>query len=250
MVSQLIDLVRHKTMLVVLDSCEHVITAVAALAEQVLADAPGVRILVTSREPLRAGGERVLRLPPPDVPPVSTGLSASDALAYSSVQLFIARAQACVEDFQLSDDDAPVVVDICRKLGGMALAIELAAARLDAFGIGQLAVLLDDPFRILNQGRRTAQLRHRSLDAVLDWSYEFRPETERALLRLISKFPGAFTLEQAVALADDDNADIIDGIANLIAKSLISADIGGATVHYRLLDTTRAYAQRKLLEIG
>jgi predicted ATPase len=169
-------------------------------------------------------------------------------IAYPSVQLFIERAAACLDGFQLSDADAPIVVDICRKLGGMPLAIELAAARVDAFGIRQLAVLLDDRFRILNQGRRTAQPRHRSLDAALDWSYEFLPETERVLLRRLSVFTNAFTLDAAIALAGGDNTDMIDGIANLVAKSLISADVGGAVVHYRLLDTTRAYMQRKLIE--
>jgi predicted ATPase/DNA-binding winged helix-turn-helix (wHTH) protein len=244
----LVDLLRHKKMLVVLDSCEHVVAAAAALAEQILARAPGIHVLATSREPLRADGERVHRLLPLEIPPDRAGLSASEAIIYSSVQLFVERAAASVDGFQLSDDEAPIVVDICRKLGGMPLAIELAAARMDAFGIKQLAVLLDDRFRILNQGRRTAQPRHRSLDAALDWSYEFLPETERVVLRRLSIFANVFTLDAAVALAGDDNADMVDGIANLVAKSLISADVGGPVVHYRLLDTTRAYAQRKLIE--
>jgi predicted ATPase len=248
-VSRLTDLLRHKTMLLVLDSCEHVVDAAATMAEQLLSGAPGVRILATSREPLRADGERVHRLSPLEIPPDPAGLSACAAIAYSSVQLFVERAAACVDGFQLSDADASIVIDICHKLGGMPLAIELAAARVDAFGLGQLAVLLDDRFRILNQGRRTAQPRHRSLDAALDWSYEFLPEAERALLRRLSVFTNAFTLMDAVAaLAGGDSTDMMDGIANLVAKSLISADAGGAVVQYRLLDTTRAYAQRKLIE--
>jgi predicted ATPase/DNA-binding winged helix-turn-helix (wHTH) protein len=247
-VSQLIDLLRHKTMLVVLDSCEHVVAAAAGLAEQMLAGVPGLRILATSREPLRADGERVYRLSPLEIPPDRTELSALDATAYSSVQLFIECAAASIDGLQLSDADILVVADICRKLGGMPLAIELAAARMDAFGIRQLAVLLDDRLGILNHGRRTAQPRHRSLDAALDWSYEFLPESERALLRRLSIFAGAFTLDTAVALAGDDDRDMIDGIANLVAKSLISADVRGSVVHYRLLNTTRAYARRKLSE--
>ena len=247
-VSQLIGLLQHKAMLLVLDSCEHVVAGAAALAEQLLAGVPGLRILATSREPLRADGERVHRLSPLEVPPDQTGLSVPDAMAYSSVQLFIERAAASVDGFQLSDADVPIVITICRKLGGVPLAIELAAARVDAFGIKQLAVLLDDRFRILNQGRRTAQPRHRSLDATLDWSYEFLPQTERALLRRLSVFANAFTLDAAVAQAGDDNMDIVDSIANLVAKSLISADVGGPVVYYRLLDTTRAYAEQKLIE--
>jgi predicted ATPase/DNA-binding winged helix-turn-helix (wHTH) protein len=247
-IPRLIDLLRYKKMLVVLDSCEHVVAQAAALAEQILAGAPGIHILATSREPLRAEGERVHRLPPLEIPTDPTGLSASDALAYSSVQLFVERAAASVDGFQIGNEEAPIVAEICRKLGGVALAIELAAARVDAFGVRQLAVLLDDRFRILNQGRRTAQPRHRSLDAALDWSYEFLPETERVILQQLSIFANAFTLDAAVAVVGDDNADIVDGIANLVAKSLISADVGGAVVHYRLLDMTRAYAQRKLSE--
>lgn len=247
-VSRLIDLLRHKKMLVVLDSCEHVVAAAAALAEQLLAGVPDIHILATSREPLRADGERVHRLSPLEIPPDPTGLSASEAISYSSVQLFVERAAASVDGFQLGDDEAPIVADICRKLGGVALAIELAAARIDAFGIRQLAVLLDDRLRILNQGRRTAQPRHRSLDAALDWSYEFLPETERVVLRRLSILPNAFTLDAAIAVAGYDNTDIVDSIGNLVAKSLISADLGGAVVYYRLLDTTRAYAQRKRIE--
>jgi predicted ATPase len=185
-----------------------------------------------------------------EVPSDPTGLSASEAIAYPSVQLFVERTAASVDGFQLGDDEAPIVADICCKLGGVPLAIELAAARVDAFGIMQLAVLLDDRFRILNQGRRTAPPRHRSLDAALDWSYEFLPEAERIVLRRLSIFANAFTLDAAVALAGTDNTEMVDGIANLVAKSLISADVGGAVVHYRLLNTTRAYAQRKLIESG
>jgi predicted ATPase len=247
-VAQLIDLLRHKKILLVLDSCEHVVAAAATLAEQLLAGVPGVCILATSREPLRADGERVHRLPPLAFPSDPTGLSVSDVMAYASVQLFVERAAARVDGFHLSAGDAPVVADICRKLGGMPLAIELAAARVDAFGICQLAALLDDRFRILNQGRRTAQPRHRSLDAALDWSYEFLPETERLLLLRLSAFANAFSLDAALALAGDDMADIVDGIANLVAKSLISADVGGGIVQYRLLDMTRAYVQRKRAE--
>jgi predicted ATPase/DNA-binding winged helix-turn-helix (wHTH) protein len=249
-VSRLLDFVRVKRMLVVLDNCEHVVEAAAFLAEQLLGGAPGVHVLATSREPLRAEGERVHRLPPLDSPANPSSITAADALAFPAVRLFVERAAAILDGFELSDADAPIVADICRKLGGIALAIELAAARVDAFGVGQLSVLLDDRFHILRRGRRTAQPRHQSLTAALDWSYAFLPEGERVILRRLSIFAGAFTLESAIAVAGDDGMEVLDAVANLVAKSLVSADVSEPTVQYRLLETTRAYAMQKLIEAG
>lgn len=249
-IPQLADFLRDKRMLIVLDSCEHVVEAAAVLAEQLLAGAPGVHILTTSREPLRAEGERVHRLSPLESPAASVDLTAVEALAFPAVRLFVERAAAIMDGFELNDEDAPIVADICRKLSGIALAIELAAARVDAFGIRQLSVLLDDRFRILKQGKRTAQPRHQSLAAALDWSYEFLPEVERIVLRRLSVFAGTFTLSSAIAVAGDADTDAVEAVANLVAKSLISADVGGAVVQYRLLDTTRAYAVQKLIETG
>jgi predicted ATPase/DNA-binding winged helix-turn-helix (wHTH) protein len=246
--SQLVDFLSDKRMLIVLDSCEHVIDAAASLAEQLVAGTAGVHILATSREPLRAEGERVHRLQPLDVPADPSDLTAAEALAYPAVQLFVERAAAVRDGFELRDADAPIVSAICLKLGGIALAIELAAARVDAFGIHQLKLLLDDRFRILNQGRRTAQPRHQSLAAALDWSYEFLPETEGAVLCRLSVFVGAFTLDAAIAVAGDDDINVVEALAELVAKSLVSADVGGMIVWYRLLDTTRAYALEKLVE--
>lgn len=245
---QLIDSLRNRQVLIVLDSCEHVVEAAASLAEQLLGGAPGVHILATSREPLRAEGERVHRLSPLESPAASANLTAAEALAFPAIRLFVERVAAIMDGFELGDADAPIVADICRKLGGIALAIELAAARVDAFGVGQLAVLLDDRFRILKQGRRTAQPRHQSLTATLDWSYEFLPEVERIVLRRLSVFTGAFALESAIAVAGDDDSDVIEAVANLVSKSLISADVGGSVVQYRLLDTTRVYAMQKLID--
>jgi predicted ATPase/DNA-binding winged helix-turn-helix (wHTH) protein len=246
----LVDFLRDRRMLIVLDNCEHVIDAAAAMAQQLLGGAPGVHVLATSREPLRARGERVHRLLPLEIPPDPSGLTASEAGAYASVQLFVERAAAIVDSFELSDTDAPVVADICRKLGGIALAIELAAARVDAFGVQQLSALLDDRFRILNQGTRTVQPRHRSLVATFDWSYGYLPENERAVLRRLAVFAGIFTLESAVAVAADSKTDVVEGVAHLVAKSLISFDVGGPVARYRLLDTTRAYAMQKLTDSG
>jgi predicted ATPase len=164
--------------------------------------------------------------------------------------LFVERASAIVDGFELSDADAPILSDICRKLGGIALAIELAAARVDAFGIRQLSTLLDDRFRILKRGKRTAQPRHQSLEAALDWSYEFLPEAERAVLRRLSLFAGAFTLASAIAVVENADTDVVEGIANLVAKSLVSADVRNEMVQYRLPDTTRVYAMQKLIGSG
>jgi predicted ATPase len=246
----LITYLRDKHMLLVLDSCEHVIEVAAALAEQILGGAPTTHILATSREPLRAKGERVHRLLSLEFPSNSPGLKASEALAFPSVQLFVERAAANLDGFELNDTDAPVVADICRKLEGIPLAIELAATRVDVFGVRQLSLLLDDRIRLLKYGRRTALPRHRSLTAALDWSYEFLSEEERVLLRRLSVFSSVFTLDSARAVAADANFDVVEGVANLVAKSLVSADIMGAIVQYRLLDTTRAYAKQKLIESG
>jgi predicted ATPase/DNA-binding winged helix-turn-helix (wHTH) protein len=246
----LVAFLHDKQMLIVLDCCEHVIEAAASLAEQVFEGAPDVYILATSREPLQANGERVHRLSPLELPPGSSELTASEALAFPSVQLFVERAAANLDGFELTDADAPVVADICRKLEGMPLAIELAATRVDAFGVRQLSVLLNDRIRLLKYGTRTALPRHRTLSATLDWSYEFLPEDERALLRRLSVFSCFITLESAAAVAADASFDVVEGVANLVAKSLVFADVGKVVVYYRLLDTTRAYAMQKLTESG
>lgn len=185
---------RNKRMLIVLDSCEHFTEAGASLAEQIIGCGPGVHILATSREPLRARGERIYRLLPLACPPPGPAeLTARDALSFPAVQLFVERAASSRDGFELTDTDAPVVANICRKLDGMALAIELAATRMDSFGLRDLSALLEDRFRLLNQGRRTTLPRHRTLTAALDWSYEFLPENERAILRGLSVFAGTFS---------------------------------------------------------
>ena len=249
----LVNFLKDKQMLLVLDSCEHVIEAAAALAEEVISGAPGVHILATSRERLRAGGERVQRLAPLGLPPDSATLTASTALTFPAVQLFVERAAASLDGFELSDADAPAVANICRSLDGIALAIELAAGRVDAFGIRDLAAHLNDRLRLLTRGRRTALPRHQTLSATLDWSYEFLPEPDRALLRRLAVFAGSFTLEAARAVAagvEIAESEVVDCVANLVAKSLVAADVGGATARYRLLETTRAYALAKLTESG
>jgi predicted ATPase len=242
---------RDKTALIVLDSCEHVIDATAALAEAVLRAAPAVSILTTSREPLRAEGESLHRLAALELPADSVNLAASDALHYSAVQLFNERAMAAVDGFVLADADVPAVLEICRRLDGIPLALELAAARVDVFGVYDLAAHLDDRFRLLTSGRRTALPRHQTLGAALDWSYQLLREEEQAVLHRLSVFVGNFALEAAVAVAADPApSEIVDHVANLVSKSLVAADPRGEVAQYRPLDTTRLYAFEKLKSSG
>jgi predicted ATPase/DNA-binding winged helix-turn-helix (wHTH) protein len=250
-VPALMSFLANKRMLIVLDSCEHVVEAAAALAEQLLKSCAELRILGTSREPLRAPGEHVVRLAPLSLPVESEDITAADAVAYSAIQLFIERASASHDTFDLSDINAPVVADICKRLDGNALAIELAAGRVDAFGLRGVAEALDDRFRLLRSQRRTALRRHRTLGATLDWSYDLLSEGERTLLRRLSVLAGLFSLDaaRAVGAGDDiESAEVSHLVAELVAKSLVAADITGDVASYRLLDTTRAYALAKLAQ--
>jgi predicted ATPase/DNA-binding winged helix-turn-helix (wHTH) protein len=241
---------RDKTALLVLDSCEHVIGAAAALAEMLLRAAPGVSILTTSREPLRAEGETLHRLAALELP-AEPIIFAAEALRYSAVQLFSERATAAMDQFVIADPDVPAVVEICRRLDGIPLALELAAARVGAFGVRDLAAHLDDRFRLLTVGRRTALPRHQTLGAALDWSYQLLQEEQRKVLRRLGVFAGEFPLAAAIAVAGDPGAsDILDCIADLVGKSLVAADARGEVAQYRLLDTTRLYALEKLKSSG
>ncbi len=249
----LIGFLKEKNVLIVLDSCEQVIEAAATLAENIFNGAKRAHILATSREALRAEGERVHRLSALSFPTDTQNLKAADALGFPSVQLFVERAAASLGSFEFGDADAPFVADICRKLDGIALAIEIAASRVDTFGISGLAARLNDRFQLLMQGRRTALPRHRTLSATLDWSHAQLPETEQLVLRRLATFVGTFTMEAASAvLADVDMsaAETVDAVANLVAKSLVSADVDGAIPLYRLFDVTRTYALAKLEESG
>lgn len=249
--AELLALLRTRTCLLVLDNCEHLIESVAPLAEALHHAAPGLHLLATSREPLRAAGEWVHRLPPLAVPPEGAEPDAAEAMTFSAVRLFVERATASLDSFALTDAEAPVVGEICRRLDGNPLAIELAAARVDFFGVRGLAARLDDRLSPLSQGRRTALPRHQTLRATLDWSHQLLPVAEQVILRRLAVLRGRFTLEAALAIADAGADDaVMEGIANLVAKSLIVADASGEAVHYRLLETSRAYAAEKLAESG
>ena len=249
----LIRFLRDRRMLLILDSCEHVVDSAAALAEHIFEEAPHVHILATSREALRVEGEHVHRLEPLGSPPEGIALTAAQMMAFPAAQLFVERAAAAGHRFELTDADAPVVAEICRKLDGIALAIELAAGRVGGHGVRETAALLDNRFRLLWRGRRTALPRHQTLSATLDWSYDLLSDPERAVLRRLAVFVGFFTLEaaQAVAAADAvEAAQVVEALGRLVAKSLVSASAGTAATRYRLLDTTRAYALGKLMESG
>ncbi len=248
MLAALGGFLRDREMLLVFDSCEHIIESAAASIDRILTDAPGIRILATSREPLRVKGERVRRLPGLATPSETRDLKAETALAFPAVQLFVDRATDRLESFNFGDADAPIVAEICRKLDGLALAIELAATRIDAFGIAELLKQLDDRFRLL-QGHRGSIERHRTLTATIDWSYDLLSDSERTIMRRLAIFAGLFSLDSACTVAADthiDRALVIDGIASLVAKSLLAAEVQDMEVEYRMLDTTRSYALEKL----
>jgi predicted ATPase len=251
--AELTTFLRNKHFLLVLDSCERFVEAAAVLAEKLLKGTLDLHVLATSREPLRAEGEAIYRLSPLAAPSTSDRLSAEEALTFPAVELFVERAASNIGTFELIDEDAPVVADICRQLDGIALATELAAGRVSTLGVKGVATYLRDRFRLLTRGKRTALPRHQTLEATLDWSYEALVPRERTTLRRLSVFPGNFALEAASAVvADDDIAagEVFDVVDELVSKSLVSADIGGTERAYRLLDTTRAYAAKKLIESG
>ncbi len=241
-----------RRLLLVLDTCEHVIGAAAALVEAVLRAGRDVRLLATSREPLRAEGEWVYPVPPLAVP-AEVAEDADDLLRYGGVRLFVERARAAEPHFALDRLVAGTIATICRRLDGIPLAIELAAARSAMLGVDQVAARLDDRFHILTGGRRTALPRQQTLRATVDWSYELLAESERVILRRLAIFAGAFSLEAAGAVAashDLTAPQVIDGLFSLVTKSLVAAEVEDVRNRYRLLDTTRAYALEKLDESG
>jgi predicted ATPase/DNA-binding winged helix-turn-helix (wHTH) protein len=245
----LVAALRDNRMLLLLDNCEHVIEAVASLAEAVLSGARGVSILATSREPLGVSGEWEYRLAPLSSPQPSSGLTAAEAAAFPAVQLFVERVTAIVEDFALTDANAPLVIEICRKLDGLPLAIEFAAPGVEVLGIEGLAARLDDNLPLLGMRRRAAMLRHQTMRAVVDWSYGLLSGDEQPFFRALGIFAGGFTVEAAAAVAVDaapTGIHTIDRLGDLVAKSLVVADVSGAKPRFRLLDTTRAYAIEKI----
>ena len=240
---------RDRQMLLVIDNCEHLLDAIAQLSENILRAAPDVHILATSRESLRAEGEFVQRLESLDCPPPIAVLDRAQALSFSALQLFVERAMASHDSFELSDDELPLVIEICRRLDGIPLAIELAAAQVGGLGVSGLLTQLQGSFRLLTQGCQTTLGRHQTLRATLDWSFELLSPCEQTCLRRLGVFRGGFTLESAAAVIVGEHiepCEVFGSITQLVAKSLLNVEVGDEEVFYRLLDTTRSYALEKL----
>ncbi|MEV7170031.1 BTAD domain-containing putative transcriptional regulator [Streptomyces sp. NPDC093224] len=239
---------RTRTALLVLDNCEHLIDTVAATADRLLGACPGLRVLATSREPLGLTGEALWPVLPLGLPPLDA--DPARALSYSAVRLLADRAAAARPGFAVTGESAGAVIRICRALDGMPLAIELAAARLRTMTAEQLAARLDDRFRLLTSGARSAPRQHRTLRAVVDWSWELLTGPERALLRRLAAFPGGATVEAAEAVCAGgpvEAYDVLDLVTSLADKSLLVAAGDG---RYRMLETIRAYGLERLDEAG
>jgi predicted ATPase/DNA-binding CsgD family transcriptional regulator len=261
--------VQGRSILLVLDNCEHLVAACARAAETLSRRCPALRLLATSREPLRATGEAVWRVRPLTVPGApdsepTTGWLARDGaasggrcpepLAFEAVELFVARARTALPSFGVSDRSAAEIVEICRRLDGVPLAIELAAALVGGLGLAQIVARLDDRFRLLTTGRRTAPARHRTLRAVVDWSHDLLGAPERALFRRLSVFAGGWTLEAAEAVCGGGGLDrgaVLETLLALVDRSLVIADVADEDgARYRMLETLRQYGREQLAASG
>ena len=240
-----------RQLLLVIDNCEHLLDDIALISETLLRHAPHLHILATSREALRAEGESVQRLEPLSCPP-ATG-NRAQALGYPAMQLLIERAMAHQDSFALSDADLPLAIDICQRLDGIPLAIELVAAQIERFGLPGLLVQMEDNFRLLTHGRRNALPRQQTLRATLDWSFDMLTEGEKICLRRLAVFRRGFSLVSAAAVIAGEHvalAEVLGSITQLVAKSLLNVDAGEDEMVYRLLDITRTYALEKLSLAG
>ena len=245
----LVNGLQQRQMLLLLDNCEHLIDAVAMLSESILRGAPKVHILATSRESLRAEGEFVQRLDSLEYPLMNATLNRQQALEYSALQLFIERATAAQESFELSDAQLPQAIEICHRLDGIPLALELAAAQVAELGLEGLLSQLQGRLPPLAAGNQSSLERHFTLRATLDWSFNLLDPCEQTCLRRLGVFCGGFTLESAAAVIVGQQIDpgvVFVSITQLVAKSLLSVEVGDEEVFYRLLDTTRRYALEKL----
>jgi predicted ATPase len=244
---------KKKRLLLIFDNCEHVVETVAELAASILAIAPKVRILATSRQPLAISGEAAHRLPSLPHPADAPGLTADEALRYGAIVLFAERAKAADARFALTDTNARTVADICRRLDGIPFAIELAAARVKMLSVASLAQRLDERFRLLTGGNRDVMPRQKTLSALIDWSYDLLGPSERLLFARLGIFAGGFSLHAVTNVCggeDLDEIDILDLLGSLTDKSLVVADVGGEHERYRLLESTAAYARDKVRAVN
>ncbi|WP_456683955.1 ATP-binding protein [Bradyrhizobium sp. S3.14.4] len=235
--NSLVAFLRDRRMLLILDCCEHVVDAAAALAERLYQEAPQLHIMATSRELLRVEGEHTYRLSPLTSPPENAVLTAESAIAYPSVKLFVERAAAAGGGFGLTDANASDVGNVCRRLNGIPLAIELTAGHVTAYGVKAMVQLLDKHFNLLWEGRRTALPRHRTLRATIEWSYDLLSGPERVVLSQLSVFVGSFTADAARAIAGSDATSddtTMAALDNLVAKSMLAPNQDSQSIRYRL----------------
>jgi predicted ATPase len=238
--------------LLVLDNCEHLVQACAELVETLLGACPDVRVLATSRQPLRVGGEVAWRVPSLSVPSLPHEVSREEVGQFEAAQLFIDRIRAALPGFEVSRQNAPAIAQICHRLDGVPLALELAAARVPALGIVQLNARLDDRFRLLTGGSRTALPRQQTLRGTLDWSYGLLADSERRLFERLSVFAGGWTLEAAEAICSGEGiqrVEVLELSSQLIDQSLVVAEERDGAQRYRQLETIRQYALERL-EVG
>jgi predicted ATPase len=251
----LLAYLKNKALLLILDNCEHVISEAATVAGSLLAGCSRLRVLATSREPLRAAGEFSYRLPSLSIPPPdrTRNIRATDALAYGAIALFADRAQAVEHRFTLTDENVPIVADICRRLDGIPLAIELAAARANLLSVKALAEKLDDRFGFLTAGERTAMPRQQTMRAAIDWSYNLLSLPEQRVFERLSVFAGGCTVAAATVVCGGEataEIDAFDVLSSLVDKSLLVADFEGREPRYRLLESFGEYAREKLAARG
>jgi len=253
LLATVVDHLKGKRLLLLLDDCDPVLTECADLAEAVVRACSTVRIVVTSREALGVAGEAILPIASLTTPEGDPAVRARDLDGIDACRLFVERARAVEPAFAVTDQNARAVAQLCRRLDGMPLAIELAAARVRTLPVEQIAARLDDRFRLLTGGSRTALARHQTLRATIDWSYDLLTETERAVLRRLSVFAGGATLEAAEAVCAGhgvDAMDVLDALGRLVEKSLVFSEAAAAEARFRLLETVREYARGRLVEAG
>jgi predicted ATPase/transcriptional regulator with XRE-family HTH domain len=246
-------LIRGWNSLLILDNCEHMIDASAAIIDALLDTSPGLRVLATTREALRVPGEVAWHVPSLDTPEVGASVHAHDMLEYAAVRLFCQRVSQVEPDFSLNAENAAAVAHICRRLDGIPLALELAAARAAALSVQDIAERLDDCFRLLTSGSRTALERHRTLRATIDWSHDLLSPTEQTLFRRLSVFADGWTVETAQTVCEGDmlpRSEVLDTLMRLIDQSLVHTYRVDGRTRYRFLETIRMYAAERLQAAG
>ncbi len=249
----LCDDLQHKHLLLVLDNCEHLVAACARLADTLLRACPNLRILATSREALGIAGETSWRVPPLSLPDPQRLPALESLSAYEAVRLFIERAVAVLPTFTVTNENAPWIAQVCHRLDGIPLAVELAAVRVKGLSVEQIAARLDDRFRLLTGGSRTALPHHQTLRAALDWSHDLLSDAERIVFRRLAVFAAGSTLEAAEAVCGGDGVDaseVLDLLMHLVDKSLVVAEEQGGKARYRLLETVQQYGRDRLRESG